>query len=60
MIKMLKKEKIPNLLWFVSRDDQLASFTMLTPFNKNEGSKVANSWMDINKGTSFNKIKYGD
>jgi hypothetical protein len=33
MIKMLKIQKIPNLLLLVDRDDQLAYFTMLTPIN---------------------------
>jgi hypothetical protein len=31
IIKMLKMQKIPNLLLLVGRDDQLVYFTMLTP-----------------------------
>ncbi len=28
--------------------------------NKGQGWKVANSWMDINKGTIVNKVQSGD
>ncbi len=31
MTKMLKMQKIPNLVLLISRDDQLAYFTMFTP-----------------------------
>ncbi len=34
MTKMLKIQKIPNLVLLISRDDQLAYFTMLTPKSK--------------------------
>ncbi len=34
MTKMLKMQKIPNLILLISRDDQLAYFTMLTPESK--------------------------
>jgi hypothetical protein len=32
--KMLKMQKIPNLLLFVSRDHQLVYFTMLSPYKE--------------------------
>jgi hypothetical protein len=33
MIKMLKMQKIPNLLLLIDKDVQLAYFTTLTPIN---------------------------
>jgi hypothetical protein len=36
MTKMIKMQKIPNLLLLVGRDDQLAYFILLTPLEFNE------------------------